>query len=65
MQKVECLLKFKKVNTPAYQPQTDSLVKHYNRTLTVILAQTADKKGPEWNVQLPYVLFMCRACQQL
>ena len=64
MQEVERLLGFKKVNTSAYHPQTDGLVERYNRTLTAMLAKTVDKKGPEWDTQLPYVLFAYRACQQ-
>lgn len=64
MQEVERLLGFKKVNTTAYHPQTDGLVERYNRTLTAMLAKTVDKRGPEWDVRLPYVLFAYRACQQ-
>ena len=64
MQEVERLLGFKKVNTTAYHPQTDGLVERYNRTLTSMLAKTVYKRGPEWDVRLPYVLFAYRACQQ-
>ena len=45
-------------------PQTDGLVERYNRTLTAMLAKTVQKRGPEWDARLPYVLFAYRACQQ-
>ena len=64
MQEVELLLGFKKVNTTAYHPQTDGLVKRFNRTLTAMLAKSVEKRGPEWDERLPYVLFAYRACQQ-
>ena len=64
MQEVELLLGFKKVNTTAYHPQTDGLVEWFNRTLTAMLAKSVEKRGPEWDERLPYVLFAYRACQQ-
>ena len=64
MQEVELLLGFKKVNTTAYHPQTDGLVERFNRTLTAMLAKSVEKRGPEWDERLPYVLFAYRACQQ-
>ena len=64
MQEVELLLGFKKVNTMAYHPQTDGLVERFNRTLTAMLAKSVEKRGPEWDERLPYVLFAYRACQQ-
>ena len=64
MQEVQKLLGFRKANTTAYHPQTDGLVERFNRTLTAMLAKTVDKKGPDWDEILPYVLFAYRACQQ-
>ena len=64
MKEVEVLLGFHQVNTTAYHPQTDGLVERYNRTLTGMLAKTAEKEGPEWDKRLPYVLFAYRASQQ-
>ena len=37
---VDMLLGFLKVNTTVYQPQTDGLVEHFNRTLIATLAKT-------------------------
>jgi len=60
---VELLLGFQKVNTTAYHPQTDGLVERFHCTLTAMLAKTVEKRGVEWDVKLPYVLFAYRACQ--
>ena len=45
MQEAETLLGFHKVNTSAYHPQTDGLVKRYNQTLTSMLAKTVQDDG--------------------
>ena len=57
MKEVEKLLGFHKVNTSAYHPQTNGLVERYNRTLTAMLAKTAQDSGRDWDKRLPYVLF--------
>ena len=64
MKEVETLLGFHIVNTSAYHPQTDGLVERYNRTLTSMLAKTAQDSGRDWDQRLPYVLFAYRACCQ-
>ena len=64
MKEVQALLGFHKVNTSAYHPQTDGLVERFNRTLTAMLAKTAEKGGKDWDLRLPYVLFAYRASQQ-
>lgn len=64
MKEVEALQGFHKVNTSAYHPQTDGLVERYNRTLTAMLAKTAQDAGRDWDKRLPYVLFAYRACQE-
>ena len=64
MKEVETLPGYRKVNTTAYHPQTDGLVESYNRMLTVMLAKSVHKGGPEWDQLLPYVLFAYRASQQ-
>ena len=56
MKEVELLLGFHKVNTTAYHPQTDGLVERFNRTLTAMLAKTAERGGRDWDHHLPYVL---------
>ena len=53
MKEVETLLGFHKVNTSAYHPQTDGLVERYNRTLTAMLAKTAQGSGRDWDKRLP------------
>ena len=64
MKEVQALLGFHKVNTSAYHPQTDGLVERFNRTLTAMLAKTAEKGGKDWDLRLPYVLIAYRASQQ-
>ena len=39
-----CLLGVHKLNTSAYHPRTDGLVKHFNRTLTSMLAKRTVEK---------------------
>ena len=60
MTEVQGLLGAHRVNTTAYHPQTDGLVERYNRTLTTMLAKTAERGGRD----LPYVLFAYRANEQ-
>ena len=61
---MKTLLGFHKVNTSAYNPQTDRLFERYNQTLTAMLAKTAQDSGCDWDRRLPYVLFAFRACRQ-
>ena len=52
------------MNTTAYHPQTDGLVKWFNRTLTAMLAKTVQRGGRDWDQHLPYVLFAYQASLQ-
>ena len=52
------------VNTTAYHPQTDGLVERFHRTLTNMLAKTAEKNSRDWDRHLPYVLFAYRTSVQ-
>ena len=47
MKEVGRLLGFHKANTADYNPQTDSLVEHFNRILTAMLAKTAARGGQD------------------
>ena len=53
-----------KVNTTAYHPQGDGLVKRFNRTLTEMLSKTMEKNGKNWDEKIPYVLFAYRTSVQ-
>ena len=64
MAEVEKLLGIKKVNTTAYHPQTDGLVKRYNRTLKAMLAKTVTEGEKDWDEKIPYLLFAYRASIQ-
>ena len=64
MKEVEILMGFHTVNTTAYHPQTDGLVKQFNRTLTAMLAKTVQRGGRDWDQHLPYVLFAYQASLQ-
>lgn len=58
------LMGIKKLNTTTYHPQTNGLVKRFNRTLSNVLAKTVAAGGKNWNECLPYVLFAYRASPQ-
>ena len=54
------LIESKKINTSGYHAQTDGLVERFNRTLIGMLSKWVDKKGRDWDQQLPYVLWAYR-----
>ena len=58
------LMGTEKLNTTAYHPQTDDLVKRVNCTLTEMLARMVGKCGEDWDTKLPYVLFTYRTSIQ-
>ena len=64
LQEIAALLGFHKVNTSAYHPQTDGLVKRFNRALIDMLAKTAEQNGKNWDEKLPFVLFAYRTAVQ-
>ena len=64
MQEVCRLLGTTKVNTSGYHPQCDGLVEKFNNTLINMLAKSVNKYGHDWDIQLPYVLFVYRAAVQ-
>ena len=65
MEAVYSLLEAQMTNTTSYHPQTDGLVKRFNRTVTNMLAKKVKKKnGRDWDVQLSHVLFAYRSSPQ-
>ena len=54
----------KKVNTVAYNPQTDGLVEKMNHTLRSMIAKHTRKFGREWDVHLQQLLFAYRVKPQ-
>ena len=58
------LMGIRKSNTTAYHPQTDGLVERFHRTLTDMLAKSAQQGGKDWDLRLPYVLFAYRTSPQ-
>ena len=54
---IAALQGFHKVNTSAYHPQMDGLVKRFNRTLIDMLAKIAEQNGKNWDEKLPFLLF--------
>ena len=54
------LLGIHKVNTTAYHPRTDGMVERFNRTLTDMLAKTAESDPRNWDKRIPHVLFAYR-----
>lgn len=53
-------LKVKKLRTPVYHPQTDSLVERFNNILKQMLRKMFDVDGKYWDQFLPFVLFSIR-----
>lgn len=53
-----------KLNTSAYHPRTDGHVKHFNCTLTSMLAKTVEKGRKDWDLHLPFILFAYRSSLQ-
>ena len=52
------------ISTTAYHPQTDGLVKRFNRTLMGNLAKKVRQNGSDWDLHLPYVLFAYKVSTQ-
>ena len=49
-----------KMNTTAYHPKCDGMVKRLNRTLKSMLRKHADKFGMQWDQHLPGLLWAYR-----
>ena len=64
MAEVCTIMGIHQVNTTAYHPQTDGLVKRFHRTLTNMLAKVVERNGRDWDHHLPYVLFAYRTSVQ-
>ena len=60
MQDICKLLGIAKLNTTAYHPQCDGMVKRFNRTLKTILRKHAATFGNQWDRYLPGVLWAYR-----
>ena len=58
------ILGIQKVNTSGYHPQTDGLVEKFNSTLINMISKSSDSGGPEWDQQLPLLLFAYRSTIQ-
>lgn len=52
VQEVCTLLGVEKVSMSGYHPQTDSLVEHFNRTITAMLLKCVKQHGQDWNTHL-------------
>ena len=51
------LLGIHKLNTTAYHPQCDGLVKRFNRSLKTMLCKQAAKYDSQWDQLLPGMLW--------
>jgi hypothetical protein len=58
LKEVNKYLHVKKHNTMAYHPQTDGLVKQFNRMLEGMLAKFTNKQQDDWDIYIPYVLMV-------
>ena len=64
IQEVCQLLGVKKINTSGCHPQTDGLVEKFNSTLISMIAKSCDVRDQDWDVRLPYLLFVYRVSAQ-
>ena len=58
------LLHISQIRTSPYHPQTDGLVKRFNKTLKLMLRKLVSKEGKNWDRLLWYVLFAYREVSQ-
>ena len=58
------LLDIYKTRTTAYHPQSDGLVKRFNRTLESMLNMYCKDDQTDWDIHLPFVLMAYRASEQ-
>jgi hypothetical protein len=56
LKEVNKYLHVKKHNAMAYHPQTDGLVKQFNRMLEGMLAKFTNKQQDDWDIYVPHVL---------
>ena len=52
------------IRTTTYNPQTDGLVKRFNKTLKSMLRKAFTKEGKDWDKLIPYLLFAYREVPQ-
>jgi len=50
----------KKLNTSAYHPQTDGLVKWFNNTLAESISMFVNAEQTDWDLFIPSILFAYR-----
>ena len=58
------LIGMRPIRTTPYHPQTDGLVKRFNRTLKEMLRRTLVDDERSWDLLLPYTLFAYREVPQ-
>lgn len=58
------LLQVKQLRTTVYHPQTDGLVKRFNKTVTQMLRKVRKVDGKNWDQLVPHVLFAIREAPQ-
>ena len=57
MKEIQNLLHVRAIKTTPYHPQTDGLIKRFNKTLKSMLHKYATESGKDWDKLLPYLLF--------
>ncbi|KAG8538400.1 hypothetical protein GDO81_022717, partial [Engystomops pustulosus] len=58
------LFNIKQLRTSVYHSQTDGLVERFNKTLKSMLKKVVNKDGKDWDVLLPYLMFVIREVPQ-
>ncbi|MBN3271675.1 UN93A protein, partial [Polyodon spathula] len=61
---VQNIKKICPIRTSVYQPQTDGLVEHFNKTLKQMLRRFVNQEQKHWALLLPYLLFAVREVLQ-
>lgn len=64
MKEVLKILAVQKVHTSSYHPQTDGLVERFNCTLIDMLGAYVSENQKDWDLHLPYILFVYCTSQQ-
>ena len=64
MKELCALLQIKQIQTSVFHPQTDGLVRRFNKTLKRMLWKVIEQDGKNWDQLLPHLMFSIRDVPQ-